>query len=186
MLVSGCSVGFGCRPWTLGHPEAAAGPLWPCVASPSVRALEREEHVGRRSPSSGSASASRDPTHALGPGFCFSMQDPYRTPVPDPLRAPWPSIVPAPPELIFRLPLPIFPWPPLAFSRSPQAWRTLHAHTFASITFLHDLPLSDRRVLAIALRNVFTVVRMASTSSQIVSLVFLVGLQSFTFLQRRT
>lgn len=43
VLGSGCSVGFGRRPWTLCHPEAAAGPLWPRVASPSVRALEREE-----------------------------------------------------------------------------------------------------------------------------------------------
>lgn len=44
VLGSGCSVGFGRRPWTLCHPEAAVGPLWSCVASPSVRALEREEH----------------------------------------------------------------------------------------------------------------------------------------------
>lgn len=44
VLGSGCSVGLGRRPWNLCHPAAAAGSLWFCVAGPSVRALEREEH----------------------------------------------------------------------------------------------------------------------------------------------
>lgn len=44
VLCSGCSVGLGRRPWNLCHPAAAAGSLWFCVAGPSVRALEREEH----------------------------------------------------------------------------------------------------------------------------------------------
>lgn len=44
VLGSGCSLGLGRRPWTLCHPASAAGSLWFCVAGPSVRALEREEH----------------------------------------------------------------------------------------------------------------------------------------------